>query len=202
MSKHSLNYNLNQTKYSLKFIIYLFIILDILLFFNVSFALFGQIIGWELSIFIGLAIGLKAQGRYREAVYDMIALRKDPKYNDKEELRGHRLIRLIDRIMIDYDIYLENQNKKYLKSNKKNSGGRFTMKIEAIRDLLYWLGGIIIGIGLILDDILIMYSVRPLWFIAFNVIYFSGDFLYFWYLKNYWDIKREGVPPIEPPVIM
>lgn len=77
---------------------------------------------WEISIFVGLIIGLKAQARYREFVYDMIALRKDPKYNDKEALRGHRLIRLIDRIMIDYDLYLENQNKKFIKSTKKQRG--------------------------------------------------------------------------------
>ncbi len=126
MSKHSFSYNLNQRKYSLKFIIYLFIILDILLYFNIPFNIFGNIMGWQISIFAGLIIGLKAQARYREFVYDMIALRKDPKYNEKEDLRGHRLIRLIDRIMIDYDMYLENQNRKFTKSTKKR-GERSTI---------------------------------------------------------------------------
>ncbi len=174
MSKHSFSYNLNQSKYSLKFIIYLFITFDILLFFTVSFEVFGQILGWEASIFIGLSIGLRAQGRYRDFVYDMIALRKDPKYNNKEELRGHRLIRLIDRIMIDYDLYLEKQNKKYIKNKKKTKnfrGENSKMKSEMIKDLWYLLASIWFACGLLLIDGLWLLNLRPLWIIGIGIAF-------------------------------
>lgn len=130
MSKHSLSYNLNQGKYSLKLIIYLFILLDILLFFSIPIEIFKDVITWEALVFGGLLIGIRAQGRYKDMVYEMIELRQNPKYNRKEDLRGHRMIRLIDRMMIDYDLYLEKQNKKYqktIKKKKKKKGGRKIM---------------------------------------------------------------------------
>lgn len=120
MSKHSFKYNVNQRKFSLKFIIYLFILLDLLLFFNVSFDVFWQLIGWELFTFLGLLIGTRGQVRYRELVYDLIAIRQDPQYNDREELRGFKLARHIDHACIEWDLwYQEQQNKIDKKSNKK-----------------------------------------------------------------------------------
>ena len=121
MSKHSFSYNLNQGKYSLKFIIYLFLLLDVMLFFSIPFEIFGNVVSWEVLVFGGMLIGIRVQGRYKEMVYDMIALRQDPKYDRKEDLRGHRMIRLIDRMMIDYDLYLEKQNKKHKKTIKKKN---------------------------------------------------------------------------------
>ena len=174
---------------------------DILLFFNVPFNVLGQVIGWEASIFIGLSIGLRAQGRYRDMVYDMIALRKDPKYNNKEDLRGHRMIRLIDRMMIDYDLYLEEQNKKYMRNKKKtkNFGGE-VMKEEMIKDLWYLLASIWAASGLLLIDGLWLLNLRPLWIIGISIAFYAGDALFWLYLYHYQGIKKEDVPP--GPVII
>lgn len=120
MSKHSFTYNINQRKYSLKFIIYIFILFDILLSYYVSFPILYIIIGWEVSVILGLLIGMRGQARYRELVYDLIAIRKDPRYNSKEELRGFKLARHIDHAMIEYDLWWQKSEARNIKSNIKN----------------------------------------------------------------------------------
>lgn len=190
---------MNGKRFSITTIIYLFILLDIIVFYYAGLTILFILIMNEASWIFGLLLGLKGQSKFGIVMHKLLSITDDPKYNDFEELRGHKIKQQIRHDCLEYDFWFL-KNKEKIKKKTKNFGGKFKMKIEAIRDLLYWLGGIIIGIGLILDDILIMYNVRPLWFIAFNVIYFSGDFLYFWYLKNYWDIKREDVPPVEPPI--
>ena len=118
MSKHGLKYNVNQRKFSLKFIIYLFLLLDLMLYFNIPFNIFGQLIGWEIFTFMGLLMGMRGQVRYRELVWDLIAIRNDPQYNDKEELRGFRLARHIDHACIEWDLWHQEQQIKIDKKKK------------------------------------------------------------------------------------
>lgn len=122
MSKHGLKYNVNQRKFSLKFIIYLFVLLDLMLYFNIPFNIFGQLLMWEIFTFMGLLIGMRGQVRYRELVWDLIAIRNDPQYNDKEELRGFKLARHIDHACIEWDLWYQEQQIKISKKNKKTPG--------------------------------------------------------------------------------
>ena len=160
ISRHSLSYNLNQRKYNLKFFIYVFILFDILLAVYVPFFILWIIIGWEVSVFLGILIGLKGQGRYRELVYELIAIRRDPKYNDKESLRGHKLARHIDNAIIEYDIWFdnygdlhkfkENNSKKIIKNKKKKRGRRLLIWDDVVeKQAGYALVGIlgILGLG-------------------------------------------------------
>lgn len=209
MSKHSIRYNINQRKFSLKFILYLFIMIDILLYFNIETFIFFQVMGWELFTFMGLLIGMRGQVRYRELVYDLIAIRQDPKYNDKEELRGFKLARHIDHACIEWDLWFQEQQHKSTKkldlkipTFKKTKKRGKIMKTEAIKELLAWVGAWIIAGGIVIDEALYLSGVSLPWIIAITFLWISGDFLYFWYLKNYWDIDKKDIPIVEPPVII
>ena len=200
MSKHSLRYNLNQRKYSLKFIIYLFILFDILLFFQAPLHIFWLVIGWESAVFFGILIGLRGQARYREIVEDFIAIRKDPYFNKKEELRGFKMVRHMDHVMIEYDLWMSEQEAKTRNINKKKTknkiiikGGKI-MKTEAIKELLAWVGAWIIAGGIVLDEALYLSGISLPWIIAITFLWISGDFLYFWYLRYYWELEREDIP--------
>lgn len=205
MSKHSFSYNLNQRKYSLKYIIYLFILFDIFLYFNISIELFLNVVTWEILVFAGMLIGLRAQARYREFVYEMIALRKDPKYDKKEDLRGHRLIRLIDRIMIDYDLYLENQNKKFIKSTKKRGERRLIYDDIVKKQLGYALIAILALTGFAFGYVLALIPLH--WILVFVI---SGtweilDTFLFFYIHYVFNIEPEPVTKnkeITEPVII
>ena len=202
MSKHSFSYNINQRKYSLKYILYLFILFDIMLSYYIPFGVLWVVIGWELAVSLGLLIGLRGNARYRDLVYDLMAIRMDPKYKNKEELRGHRLIRHIDRAMIEYDLYLERQNKIYFKNKKKTKnlrGENSKMKSEMIKDLWYLLASIWAASGLMLIDGLWLLNLRPLWIIGIGFAFYAGDALFWLYLYHYQKIKKEDVIPAEIP---
>ena len=190
---------MNGKKFSLLTIIYLFILTDLFLFFYVGLSVIFILVIAQLSWIVGLLLGLKGQGNHKVIMYKLLSIADDPRFDDREELRGHRLKQQIRHDCLEYDFWFI--NKKNKKKTKKLRGGK-KMKPEAIKELLAWLGGCIIAVGLILDDILIIYNVRPLWFIAFNIVYFVGDFLYFWYLKNFWEIKKAEIPEVIPPVVI
>lgn len=204
MSKHSFNYNLNQGKYSLKFIIYLFLLLDVMLFFSIPFEIFGDVITWELLVFGGMLIGLRVQGRYKEIVYDMIALRKDPKYNKKEDLRGHRLIRLIDRIMIDYDLYLENQNKKYekkIKKHKKKRGDKRMLWDDIVKKQAgYSLIAILALFGVVFGFILDSTDLHWILVIALSGTWEIVDIFLFFYIHYIFNIEIPAKAPMSEPI--
>ena len=115
MSRQSFRFGLNQQKYSLKFIIYLFLLLDLVLFFNFPFAIFRKVLEWEVVLLIGLFLGIRGQARYKQLVMDLFTIRKDPQYDKDEDLRGHALKRLIDHASMEYDIWF---SKTQLQSTK------------------------------------------------------------------------------------
>ena len=212
MSRNSLKYTLNQRKYNLKFIIYLLIMLDIILFFNVEIEIFGYIIGWELATLIGLILGLRGSGVYRKIFFDLLAIRRDPKYQDKHELRGHDLEMHMDEVCLTYDLWLQESNKRYLKKKekknysdaasllKKNKGGeKSKMKAEMIHDLWYLVASIWFACGFMLIDGLILWELRPLWIIGIGIAFYAGDALFWIYLYHYQGIEKKDVIPAEFP---
>ena len=157
MSKHSLKYNVNQRKFSLKFIFYLFVLLDLMLYFSIPLGIFGQLLIWEIFTFLGLLIGMRGQVRYKELVWDLIAIRQDPQYNDKEELRGFRLARHIDHACIEWDLWYQEQQHKNNNNNKKEVKNNMS---KLIIDEVVWkqIGYTLVGLwglfGLVLAYIL------------------------------------------------
>ena len=77
------------------------------------------------------------------------------------------------------------------------------MKTEAIKELLAWVGAWIIAGGIVIDETLYLSGVSLPWIIAITFLWISGDFLYFWYLRYYWELERKDVPPavIPGPII-
>ena len=206
MSKHSFTYNINQRKYSLKFIIYIFILFDILLSYYMPFPLLYIIIGWEVSVILGLLIGMRGQARYRELVYDLIAIRKDPRYNNKEELRGFKLARHIDHACIEYDLwYNENEERKFKlkrkdKKKTKKFGGKINMKEKTIIEILRAVAGIWLWLGFGLGDILIFLDIRLFWVVAILGCYWVADLFFWLIMENEFGIFKEDVEVIEIPI--
>lgn len=158
MSKHSLKYNVNQRKFSLKFIFYIFVLLDLMLYFSISPDIFGQLLIWELFTFLGLLIGMRGQVRYKELVYDLIAIRQDPQYNDNEDLRGFRLARHIDHACIEWDLwYQEQQHKNKNKKEVKNNMSKLIIDEVVWKQIGYALVGLWGLFGLVLAYILDMF---------------------------------------------
>lgn len=167
MSKHSLKYNINQRKFSLKFIVYLFILIDVMLFFSIPSAIYLQLLGWELFTFLGLLIGMRGQVRYKELVYDLIAIRQDPQYNDAEDLRGFRLARHIDHACIEWDLWYQEQQHK---SNKNNNKKIIINKEEKTMSIIVW------------DEVVMKqfgYMIIGLWELFFPVVAFFLEGLNF-----------------------
>jgi len=105
--------------------------LDIILFFNVEIEIFGYIIGWELATLIGLILGLRGSGVYRKIIFDLLSIRRDPKYQDKHELRGHDLEMHMDEVCLTYDLWLQESNKRYLKKKEKTNIGVLTESVKS-----------------------------------------------------------------------
>jgi len=208
MSRSRIGYNLNERKYSLKFMIYILILFDLILFSSgVHYQIILNLLGWEGSLIVGLLIGLRGQARYRALMFELQAIANDPKYDNDEDLRGHLLRQQIRYDCVEYDIWMRKQDfkkgKSTQKKNKKKTkkikrGVKIKMNEQAIKELLYWVAGLWLGFTGILADVLIMFQLRPLWIIAIVFTVGLGDFLFFWYLKNFWGIEKEDVEPIPP----
>lgn len=201
--RENLKYNLIRPQYSLRFIIYMFILFDIVLFFaGVSYAILYVILGFQISNIIGLLIGFRGQAKYREFMFGLRMVADDPKLNDKEDMRGHLLKQQVRYACDELDVWMlkEKSTKKSIKpiKIKKNRGVQLKMNKQAIKELFYWVAGLFLGLGLIMNDILVLLEVRLLWILAFNIGYYFADFLFFWYLWNFWGIKKEDVKPLIP----
>jgi len=101
MSKQSLKYTFTEEKFNLKTIAYLFMLIDLFLYFIIPLITLISLIGYEISMLIGLMIGLRGQGKFKSFMFELRGLVDDPKYNQDEELRGHLLKQKV------YHAYLE-----------------------------------------------------------------------------------------------
>ena len=101
---------------------------------------------------------MRGQVRYKELVYDLIAIRQDPQYNDKEELRGFKLARHIDHACIEWDLWYQEQQNKSIKNKPKKEVKKKMGKL--IIDEIVWkqLGYMLVGLwglfGLVLAYLL------------------------------------------------
>lgn len=205
MSKHSITYNLNQRKYSLKFIIYLFILFDILLLFQATLEIFWLVVSWEVMVFFGILIGLRAQRIYKDLFFDLLAIRKNPKYNNKEELRGFRLVRAIDHATIEHDLWMSEQEARdhKLKKNIKNKGGGKRMlwddvvKKQAGYALILILAIVGLGLGYLFAILewhwIIIFVLTGIWEII--------DGFLFFYIHYIFNIEIPAKAPMSGPVV-
>lgn len=119
MSRGSLKYNLNESRYNLKTFIYIFIILDVNIYFFIPIFGFMLIVGNELSLLIGLYLGIRGQGNLKEFVYDLRAIAYDPLYDEHEDVRGHKLKQQINYATLEWDAWFFRKSKSNKKKTKK-----------------------------------------------------------------------------------
>lgn len=176
----------------------------ILLLSGVQLPTFFTIIGWEMSMFIGLVFGLRGIAQYRETLFELRAIANDSKLDDKEDLRGHLLKQMVREACMEYDIwFLKDQyhksTTKEINNNKiiqkKVINKKMPIKPEAIKQLWYFIAGLFLAFGFALNDFMLVAQLRPLWVITINIAWYGADFLFFWYLYWFWDIKKEDVTP-------
>lgn len=123
MSKHSLRYTFSEEKFNLKTIVYLFILLDLFLFFEIPFSLFLMVVGLEGSIIMGLMLGLRGQNKFRRSLVELGVIARNKKLSDLE--RGHRLEQQVYHTLLEYGIWFDEQLYTYgidhFKKKRENS---------------------------------------------------------------------------------
>ena len=118
MSKHSVRFVVNEDKYSLKVIIILFILIDLYLtpLLRNHLTLFYLLL-YELSVILGLMVGLKGQGRYKQAMAELQSIARDT--NLSVEQREHMLVQGIHHYCLELGtLYMERLN-HFNADNKK-----------------------------------------------------------------------------------
>ncbi len=204
MSKHNITYNLNQRKYSLKFIIYLFILFDILLLFQATLEIFWLVVSWEVMVFFGILIGLRAQRIYKDLFFDLLAIRKNPKYNNKEDLRGFRLVRAIDHATIEHDLWMSEQEAKdhKLKNKIKKGGGKRMLWDDVVKKQAgYSLIAILALFGVVFGFILDSTDLHWILVIALSGTWEIVDIFLFFYIHYIFNIEIPAKAPMSGPVV-
>ena len=211
MSKHSVKFVLKEDKFNLKTIIYFFTLIDLSLIpFGVYQALWYLLI-YQATIIVSLMVGLRGQGKYKQAMGELQSISRDKSLTVDE--REHMLVQGIHHYCMELGtIYLE-RNKTYginlfnkkLKNN--NLVTKKTKKMEVKRKLkideIVWkqIGYTIVGVwgflGVALLDLLLSLSfVSPLWLITITGIWYCVDALILFYIHYVFNIE-----PIETPII-
>ena len=96
---------MNGKKFNINTIIYLFILIDIFLFYQVGFQVLYILVGYQASLIIGLFLGLRGQGHHKYIMYKLLSLADDPKFDEFEELRDHRIKQQIRYDSLEYDFW-------------------------------------------------------------------------------------------------
>lgn len=199
----SMGYNLARPQYSLKYIIMMFILFDIVLWFaGVGMLVMNIIFGFEISNIIGLLMGLRGQAKYREFIFGLRIVADDHKYDNKEELRGHLLKQQIRYACIEHDIWM-------LKSTKNNSIKKKTIKIKrgdkrkmndkTIIEIMRTVASIWLTLGLGLWDFLFLLGLRFLWIIVIVGIFWILDLFFWLIMENEFGILKEETKPLPVP---
>lgn len=111
MSKHSVKFVLKEDKFNLKTIIYFFILIDLyLLPFGLITIVFWLAI-YQTSIVLSLMVGMRGQGRYKQAMGELQSIARDKSLTVDE--REHMLVQGVHHYCLELGtIYLE-RNKSY-----------------------------------------------------------------------------------------
>jgi hypothetical protein len=208
MSKNSLKYNFNEAKYNLKTIIYLFILLDVPLYFAVSIQTFLWIIATEFSLIFGLLLGIKGQGNFKTFMFNLRAIAEDPLYNAHEEVRGHKLKQEIHYATLAWDAWFFKKPKESKKKTRnsyqksKTRGEKSKMRIDEVvwKQIGYVIVGIwgFLGVAL-LDTLLNVVYLSVLWTLTIEGIWYTIDaFILFYvhYIFNYEPIVEKPIEPL------
>lgn len=211
MSNLSLKAALGEGKFSVRTVIYIVLMMDFSTFpFLIEAGLWMPVIlmfASQISLVLGLLVGLRGQGRYREMMIQLqsIARNRDLSLEEREA----RLVANIHHACLELGYIYQERNEEYglnFNSKKKNNPNRQISKIKtevntklneiAIRQIFLWVAAIWAGFGLGLADMLVLFELRPAWIAAIMVAWYAADGLFFWYLKEWWGIKKEDIIPL------
>lgn len=204
MSKHSLSYTINEIKYNLKTIIYLFILIDIFLATLIPLSRLWIIIGYEVSILLGLMLGLRGQGRFKDVMYELKAIANDPRFDNNEALRGHSLKQQIRHACLEYNIWWEKQESlppKHLKTKIKKKRKNLMEVIKRMDDRILeaiglWLVSILAIFTLVLGEWLYLIGVSGFWILFILAAWDLTDALLLIIIIFYFKLKIEDIEPV------
>lgn len=201
---------LKEDRFNLKTIIYFFLLIDLFL---VPFGLWSVL--WYLAIYqativVSLMVGLKGQGRYKQAMGELQSIARDKSLTIDE--REHMLVQGIHHYCLELGtIYLE-RNKKYgllfrkIRNLEKEEKVTKKTKNKEVKKRMIWdeivwkqFGYMIVGIwgflGIGLFDVLINFLVLSmLWVWVITGIWYCLDVFIFFYIHYVFNIEPVGKP--------
>ena len=193
MSKHSTKFVLKEDKFNLKTIIYFFILIDLSLIpFGVWEALFYITI-YQATIIVSLMVGLKGQGRYKQAMGELQSIARDRSLTVDQ--REHMLVQGVHHYCLELGtIYLERNKKQFKNVTKKTKNKE--VKKRMIWDEVVWkqFGYMLVGVwgflGVALFEMLISFWVlTPFWVFTITGIWYCVDVFIFFYIHYAFNIE-------------
>lgn len=211
MSKHSTKFVLKEDKFNLKTIIYFFILIDLFLVPFGTWEILWYLSIYQATIVVSLMVGLKGQGRYKQAMGELQSIARDKSLTIDE--REHMLVMGVHHHCLELGTIAIERNKKYglnfFKKKTQNLNikeGQVTKKTKNLEvkkrmskliiDEIVWkqLGYMVVGIwgflGVGLFDLLINFLVLSmLWVWVFTGIWYCIDVFIFFYIHYAFNIE-------------
>ena len=190
--------SINENRFSLRNIIYLFILLDIFLLYYVGIKTVIMLVAYEATMIFGLLLGLRGQGKFKQIMINLEGIARNKKLSVDE--REHRLVMGIHHHFLELGYLYEERNKEYglhkkkQKKTKNNRGVKsMALKEKTIIEIMRAIAGMWLFLGLGLMDILIYVGLSPLWIIAIVGIFEIVDLFFWLIMENEYGIFRATV---------
>ena len=101
--------SINENRFSLRNIIYLFILLDIFLLYYVGIKTVIMLLAYEATMIFGLLLGLRGQGKFKQVMINLEGIARNKKLSVDE--REHRLVMGIHHHFLELGYLYEERNK-------------------------------------------------------------------------------------------
>ena len=218
MSNLSLKAAAKVQQFNIKTIVIIFSLLDLFLLPVVLDNLailkdFFYFIIYQVTIILGLFVGLRGQGRYKAMMIELRAVASNKDFDSDE--RDAILVPLIHHACLELGVSAEKRNEEYglfksKKNNKtrpsifqSNSGPEKKTKNKEVKKRMIWddivwkqFGYLIVGVwgfvGILLLDLLInLYDFSPLSIITIEGIWYCIDGFIFFYIHYIFKIEPE-----------
>lgn len=125
--------SLVEKRFSLKTLIYIFILIDLFLIFYIDFMVLLYLIGYEMSLIVGFLIGVRGQGRFMQIMLNLEGIARNKKQSIDE--REHRLVMAIHHSCMELGYLANKRNIKYGLIFNNNTKREIRLK-EIKKDLI------------------------------------------------------------------
>ena len=190
--------SINENRFSLRNIIYLFILLDIFLLYYVGIEPVMMLVAYEATLIFGLLLGLRGQGKFKQIMINLEGIARNKKLSIDE--REHKLVMGVHHHFLELGYLYEERNKEYglhKKKQKKTKNKRgvksMALKEKTIIEIMRAIALMWVSFGLGLTDILIYFGLSPLWIMAIVGVYYVIDLFFWLIMENEYGIFREEI---------